>query len=272
MNSEPQRNKLNMPLHPVLMDYIMHEYPQTGPIIVSTVEYTIKESRNHYMDVMRALEPLLRENTKPFVDKLFMFRKRMCRDGPSCNKYFCLFAHNDEELVGTRRPSLSEPVSKRPKLENAEVLLSEVSEEKFTIEDLKDHCQKYGVINTVKKVGRGRYIVFFEDLESAKRMVSSDDVVLDDADIKVQLNPHSGNAKVTELSCLFDDQKDLLDLLTQMFDSKLFEELKEISEKIKENVLSAEPKRTSELGSPQYKQDESIPDVESSLYYNMFAK
>jgi hypothetical protein len=60
---EQQRNKLTMPLPSQLISYIKHEYPDIGPIIISTVELTVKESKNHYMDVMRALEPLLKENT-----------------------------------------------------------------------------------------------------------------------------------------------------------------------------------------------------------------
>jgi len=276
MNMEAQRNKLNLPLPPMLMDYIMHEYPQTGPIIVSTVEYTIKESRNHYMDVMRALEPLLKDNTKAFVDKLFMFRKRMCRDGTHCNKHFCLFAHNDDELVPStsRKSSTADaPLAKKPRLENNEVAVGKLDEDRHTVDDLRDFCQKHGAISSIRTVSRGRYVVVFEDSEAARRLVESTEPILGDPQIKKQLNMQGEQGRRAELAHLLDDQQELLDGLTNSFDTEMFEELKDVTLRIRKNVLSNDSRVPNDIVVPtQQKQDDYPTDIESSLYYNMFAK
>jgi hypothetical protein len=131
-----------------LISYIKHEYPDIGPIIIYTVELTVKESKNHYMDVMRALEPLLKENTKQLVDKLFMFKKRLRREGTNCNKPFCLISHTESELVGqpqNKRTIVNDySVHKKFKIDNNEVVLNRVDESAHSIEDLKDYSSKYG--------------------------------------------------------------------------------------------------------------------------------
>ncbi|ELA42944.1 uncharacterized protein VICG_00259 [Vittaforma corneae ATCC 50505] len=274
MNTDQQRNKLTMPLAPTLLAYIKHEYPDLGPIIVSTIEYTVKESKNHYIDVMRALEPLLKDGTKSFVDKLFMFRKKMCKDASNCNRPICLFAHDEDELVGSKKSAAAETsASKKFKIDNSEVIFNKVDESRFSIEELKEYAQKYGVITSVRRLNKGKYLVVFEDPDCARRLVECAGFVLDDPEIKKFFNinvPLDQNKKV-DLNQLFQDQKDLLDRLTVSFDSDVLSELKMVTFKIRHHVLSTDKKYCESLASSQKNEEASI-DIESSIYYNMFAE
>lgn len=270
MNSDQQRNRLAMPLPPMLLDYIMHEYPQTGPIIVSTVEYTVKESKNHYMDIMRALEPLLRDGTKAFVDKLFMFRRKMCRDAHHCVKSFCLFAHNDDELVSARRPgNVETPVAKRPRIENAEIVLSHVDELRFTIDDLREYAEKYGAPTSVRRLAKGNYLVGFDDSEAAKKLVECPEAPLGDPEIKKCFNVPCPieSPKRVELGQLFQDQKDILECLTTAFDVDALNELKSVTQRIREQVLGE-----CDAGDSPLRKEEFTSEIESSPYYSMFAE
>lgn len=272
MNSEQPRNKLSMPLPSTLLAYIRHEYPDLGPIIVSTVEYTVKESRNHYADVMRALEPLLREGTKNFVDKLFMFRKKMCRDGTNCVKPFCLFAHDEDELTNPRRPGME--TNKRPRVENREVIFNRVDESKFSADDIKEYALKYGPVASVKRLNKGKYLVGFETAEGARKLVECTGFVLNDLDITkfYNINIPVEPMRRGDLGQLFQEQKELLDRLTISFDLDVLSDLRAITFKIRSNVLMTEQK--SEMTPPPAQNDEecSTFDVESSMYYNMFAE
>lgn len=274
MNADQQRNKLAMPLAPTLLAYIKQEHPDLGPIIVSTIEYTVKESKNHYIDVMRALEPLLKDGTKSFVDKVFMFRKKICKDAPNCNRPICLFAHDEEELVGSKRSAAADAsVGKRFKIDNSEVIFNKVDESKFSVEDLKEYAQKYGATVSMRRLNKGKYLVTFEDPDCARRLVECADFVLDDPEIKKFFNinvPLDQNKKV-DLNQLFQDQKDLLDRLTASFDAETLSELKMVTFKIRHHVLSAD-KKSSEAPVPSQKSEEASIDVESSIYYNMFAE
>ncbi|KAM0681613.1 hypothetical protein GINT2_000126 [Glugoides intestinalis] len=280
MNIEQPRNKLILPLAATLLNYIKREYPDIGPIIISTVEYTVKESKNHYIDVMRALEPLLKENTKNFVDKLFMFRKKMCRDGTNCSKPVCLFAHNDDELIGVKRTSGVQEISntnKRYKIDNNEVIFNKVDESKYTMDELKLYAVKYGNLISIRRLNKGKYLLIFEDTESARKLVEDTEYILDDAEIKKFFNinvPLDQNKKV-DLNQLFQDQKELIDRICESFDAEQFSELKMVTFKIRHHVMSLMPdKRQFENGSSIQKSDENEDEVDiaSSLYYNMFAE
>lgn len=273
MNTEQTRNKLTMPLAPELLEYIKHEYPEFGPIIISTVEYTVKESKNHYLDVMRALEPLLKDGTKAFVDKLFMFRKKMCRDGSSCTKPYCLFAHDEEDLLGSKKGAYGDTgLIKKFKIDNSEVIINKVDESKFTGDDIKEYSQKYGNVICVRRLNKGKYLVIFEDPDCARKLVECTDFVLNDCEIKKFFNinvPLDQNKKV-DLNQLFRDQKELLDRLTVSYDLEALAELKMVTFKIRHNILSSEKKDNP--SSNQKNAEEPDIDVKSSLYYNMFTE
>lgn len=274
---DQQRNKLAIPLPSALLTYIRHEYADIGPIIVSTVELTVKESRNHYMDVMRALEPLLKDNTKAFVDKLFMFRKRMCREASNCTKPFCLFAHNENEIVmGNKKSSaIDYSTSKKFKIDNNEVILNRVDESLHSIDDLKDYSSRSGKVTNIRRLNRGKFLVIFENPDCARKLVESQDYILNDPEIKKFFNinvPLDQNKKV-DLVQLFQDQKDLLDRLSISFDNETLDSLKNITFKIRHHVLSFDKKPADPVISNNTipKQEDNVSsEVENSLYYNMF--
>lgn len=230
---------------------------------------------------MRALEPLLKENTKNFVDKLFMFRKKMCRDGANCNKPVCLFAHNDDELIGVKRAGGIQEISssnKRYKIDNNEVIFNKVDESRYSMDELKDYAVKYGSMSSIRRLNKGKYLLIFDDSEAARKLVEDAEYVLDDAEIKKFFNinvPLDQNKKV-DLNQLFQDQKDLIDNLCEAFDAEQLSELKMVTFKIRHHLMSLmTDKRQFEVGTSVQKSDENDEeevDIASSLYYNMFAE
>jgi len=303
MNDESNRNKLILPLSPVLLNYIKHEYPDIGTIIVSTIELTIKESKNHYHDVMRSLEPLLHEKTKSFVDKLFMFRRKLCREGANCTSKFCLFAHDESELVISKRSASETSFSKKPRVDNNEVVFNRVDESKYSIDDLTSYAKIFGSVVSMRRLNKGKYLVIFNTPEEALKLVESQEYVFGDSDIKKFFNikpPHisadtpaysSSNtrssgysqsqlysrdlSKKTDINQLLSDQTMLIEKLSAAFDRESFLQLKSITFKIKSYILSSQCKsQSTELQASNKDQDNSpksnVEDIESSLYYSMF--
>lgn len=277
MNGEQQRNRLNLPLPPLLLSYIKHDYPDLCSFIVSTVETTVRESKNHYFDVMRALEPHLKENTKAFVDKLFMFRKKMCKDGENCARPLCLFAHNDEELSGVKKSVAQDSTAsysvKRTKTESTEIIIDDFDELKYTFNNLRDYLLSFGKISSLRRISKNRYVVTFDEQESALDMISSKESVMGDSTIKkfFNLNLSIDQNKKIDLAVLFEEQKRLMDKLNDYFDPSILEKLDTVMLKIRSIVLPipADKKSDESVVMNSEKKDD---EIESSLYYNMFAE
>ena len=136
MADELQKNCLTSPLSEALAKFIKQEHPDIGPLIVSAIEFTVRESTNHYADVFRSIEPLLKEKTKNFITKVFMFKKRPCRDGAGCALPNCIFVHDAEDSPG-KRVSFDLAPSKKPRTGNSEVVFNKVDESKHSIEDIR---------------------------------------------------------------------------------------------------------------------------------------
>lgn len=275
MSEDSVRNKLVLPLAPALTNYIKHEYLDIGPAIISTVELAIKDSKNHYHDVMRSLEPLLNDKTKGLVDKLFMFRRKLCREGSRCVSQHCLFAHDEDELAPQKRVTFDLNPSKKCKAENSEVIFNRVDENKYTIDQLNDYASKFGVVNGIRRLNRGKYLVAFETPEEAKALVESNDFVLGDSEIKKFFNATvpTEQLKKTDIEQMLQEQKELIDRLQIRFDKDQLSSLKCVTTKIRKHILSNEKKSTAVPLAPQrHKVSHSDVDIESSIYYNMFAE
>lgn len=321
------RNKIVMPLPPFLVKYIKYEYPELSQVIMSAIEVAIKDSNNHYHDVMCALEPFLRDKTKAFVDKLFMFRKKLCRDGFNCHKEFCLFAHDENEIIGVKRGAMDNDIMKKLKTDNCEVVYNKVDESKYTIEDLSKHANKFGTVLNIRRLNRGKYLVVFRSNEEAKMLVESNDYVFNNPDIKKFFNinlqnsslgnnskdsPNSNsiftkntgfsngnfensykesfsrdsnmnqyvpvntlntknNAETTskeDIRALLDEQKYILDNLSISSDSLNLISLKSITARIRNYILNGDLNNFE----PQEDEHDIEANIETSMYYNMFAE
>jgi hypothetical protein len=208
-----------------------------------------------------------------------MFRKRLCREGTNCNKPFCLFAHTESELVGqpqNKRTIVNDySVHKKFKIDNNEVVLNRVDESAHSIEDLKDYSSKYGRVLNLRRLNRGKFLVIFDNPDSARRLLETTENILGDSEITKFFNvnvPLDQNKRV-DLPQLFQDQKELLDKLSISLDYETLEQLKNVTFKIRHHVLATERKSSDvEVSNlPEKEKDNDSSDVENSLYYNMFA-
>lgn len=305
MNEDSNRNKLILPLSPILINYIKHEYKDIGAIIISTVELTVKESRNHYHNMMKALEPLLSEKTKTFVDKLFMFRKKMCREGIRCTSEYCLFAHDESEIPVQKRSVADYNIIKKLKTENNEVVFNRVDETKYSMDDLSTYSKNFGTVNSIRRLNRGKYLVIFNSPDESRKLIESTDYVFGDSDIKKFYNvnipshnsysnpvqthsticskvvsaspPLSNNfieiSNDSEIFKLLEEQKNLINKIEISFKEEIFLDLKAVTKKIRtlllKNIVEEENNELNKEDTSSRKAD--VSDIESSIYYNMFA-
>lgn len=188
------RSKLTIPLADTLVKYIKKEYPEMAHIIISAVELSVKNSKNHYLDVSRALEPFLKEKTKILVDKLFMFRKRKCREWPNCKVDLCLFSHDDDE--NNKRQFGDSDMVKRFKENNNEVVLNKVDELKYSVQQITKYASRFGLINSFRRLNKGKFLITFNSPEDAKKMIECTESVLKDPEIKKFYNVYTPNGNI----------------------------------------------------------------------------
>lgn len=266
---EDSRSKLILPLDPLLIKYINHEYSELAQVIMQTLEETVKDSSNHYHDLIRSLEPFLRDRTKGFVDKLFMFRRKLCRESRRCKNEFCLFAHSETDVAVPKRGQ-DPGTNKRPKIDNSEVVLNKVDEAKFCLDDLRSYSSKFGSVMAARRLNKGKYLIVFRTHKEAIAMVESLENPLGDPEIKKFFNVIAQNNDMepeeikkkavenkAEIAQLLKEQKELLDDLSLSFDKITFISLKNVTNKIRSYLID------------DYENQET--SVESSLFYSMFA-
>lgn len=276
MSEEQSKSKLAYPLPKPLVEYIKQEEPKLGLILISAIEFTIKESNNHYIDVLKSVEPLLKENAKNFVSKLFIFKKRPCRAGNACTQPNCIFTH-DDMAEDSRQKHVHFDFSnvKKSKIDNNEVVFNKIDESRFTLEDIREYANKYGVVNSLRRLNRGKYLIIFDTTESAQKLVDCAEMVLGDSMIKKFYNVNvmpDQYKKPVDISALLHEQRDILNRLSIFYDKELFEDLKEVTNKIRNHILFKDNRPDNN----KFVKRERAPmkqesNTESSLYYNMFA-
>ncbi|KAI5188528.1 hypothetical protein NECID01_0141 [Nematocida sp. AWRm77] len=70
--------------------------------IIAKIEELSRESLpNPRTALMSYMTPIFQENTSLFVNRLFGYKKRMCRDSPHCRRVGCYFRHEntDENMM-----------------------------------------------------------------------------------------------------------------------------------------------------------------------------
>lgn len=299
LEEQQLKTKLGCPLTNSIVNYIMEEEPKIGRIIISAIEFTIKESNNHYNDILKALEPLLKEKTKSFLYKIFNYKKRHCRLGNSCSLQRCVFIHEkDNDIVDTSETeSLVKKKHKEQNYEhnneqnyehnnehnnehfnehNNEVVFNKVNESKYNLEDIREYACKYGEVFFLRRLNRGKFLIIFKNSESAQKLIDCGNLVLDDINIKKFFNVNikiEDNNKENYIFDLLQKQKCVLNELSINYEKGLIDSLKEISNKIRIYILN---KNGNDYKSNRFLKKTKVMDnvdkvIESSLYYNMFS-
>lgn len=184
-----EATKLSWPLPKHLTDFIKAEQPKLGSILISAIEFTIKESNNHFADVLSSVEPLLKENAHAFVTKLFSKANETekCTDNDDRPKRvtFDLDSGKRVQLTPAGTQNIRTPMQMAPsKNENPEVVFNRVDETRFNIEDIRAWAARFGSVNSLRRLNRGKYLVIFETPEDAQKVIENTEEVLGDINIK----------------------------------------------------------------------------------------
>lgn len=273
MDESSSKTKLAHPLPKQLVDFIMEEQPHLGSFLISTIEFTIKESANHYADVLRSVEPLLKANAKNFVSKIFLFKKRMCRTGAACTQKNCIFLHEGVDELPTKRVTFELSSPKVFRNQNSEIVFNKVNESVFSIEDVREYAEKYGPVSSLRRLNRGKYLIIYDKPETAQKLVECTEPVLGDRDIKkfYNVNVQSDQYKKIDINHLLQEQRDIINKMNILYDSELISSLKLVTHRIRNYILTKEGKSDGKMPKKD-RTPRPDPNVESSLYYNMFAE
>lgn len=139
-----------------------------------------------YKSLCNRLELYLKDDTKRFVGKLLLFKRKMCRNGNECNrKATCIFIHPDEN--GTENYDF-----KRRKIENNdEIILNKIPDNLARIDEVEKYCLKFGSINYMKRLKPGKFLIKFNDYKSAAMLINSNEHVMDNENITKFYNCYS---------------------------------------------------------------------------------
>ncbi|KAG5858685.1 hypothetical protein KMI_12g18480 [Encephalitozoon hellem] len=272
---------IKIPLIGPLRDMIAREVGDKASTVIDILEGLVPtvSPENMYSELVEALTPVLDQKAKGLVGKVMAYKRKTCRDGDECRAKNCIFLHGRDKRNGEctsggsgmkgkeEGADASDTTSKRRKMaepnENNEVVFNKVNESRHNPEDLKAYAARFGKITNFKRLNPEKYLVVFEDPESASELVKSSEPVLEDPGIKKFYNVIDNLVKV-ELKKLFEEQETIIDKMSTEFSAALLGHLRNINIRIKSLVMKD---RSKDNGGVDNKRGF---DQENSLYYNCF--
>ncbi|KAI5169162.1 hypothetical protein PAEPH01_0490 [Pancytospora epiphaga] len=266
MEKSATENTLPYPIPDDLVRIIVDAQPQLGPILVSAIELTIKESQNHYSDVLRSIKPLLKDKTEDFLSKIFSF-ENMSSKAPKPG--FSESSHNTHSTEENIEVVCNQ--GEVQKCLNSEVIFNKVDESVHTLNGIREYAASYGAISRLRRLNCGKYLIIFEDPKSAQNLINTSKAVLGDINITKFYNVVYKNEPRGPLDIhrLLNEQNHLLEKISDSCDPEIFSSLRIVTRRIRGYVLSKEEKfennRTNRRGRP----GSPGRHTESSLYYNM---
>lgn len=232
--------------------------------VINIIEHTVRssESDNKFDLIVDALNPLIQSKAKLIVGKLYIYKRRPCKFNNRCKDDNCIFVHDKDKNLQKRK--MDDFTIKRTKtFENSktkEVIFNKVDLNKHTEKDIKEYASKFGNVVHIKKLNDCKWVIVFEDDESAQSLVDSRDPVLDDINIKKYFNIIE-NLKRFELVNLLEKQESLIN---QLQSDSVTSELKRNIFKIKSLV------KDEAFFNKESKNNYTNNNNTQSLYFNSF--
>lgn len=268
-----ENEKLEYPLTDNLIKFINEQRPIEGAFIVSIIESLFQKNNSNKFcyknDLIKKLIPLLGNQAEDFVNRLFknisqpikhekkvtfktenVFKKIKSNDNKKVdvdNKlssdfigYGNFFTFETSTTAATTENNTDNKLAK-------EVILNKVNDKKYSPNEIKQFCAKFGKIDAFRKLNREKWLVTFTDYKSAANLVKTTEFVCGDSEIKKYFNVFApefvkttqidGFLK-TDLHSLLLQQQDLFDKIshTQNFDD--FIVLKNITDTIRQIIFS----------------------------------
>lgn len=179
------------------------------------------------------------------VSKLYLYKRRPCKFNNSCKDQKCIFIHDRDKINKTndyKRKVEPEEV-KRPRNDASshrshQVILNRVDSMRHSESDLIKYVSQFGEIDSFKKLNDIKWLFIFKNTDSARDLVNSRDIILDDTNIKKYYNVME-NMKKFELNNLLDKQEDIINRLC-LNENPDVEELKRVFLRIKVLIKEAD--------------------------------
>lgn len=228
--------------------------------VINIIEHTIRssESDNKFDIIVEALNPLIQNKAKLIVGKLYIYKRRPCKFNNKCKEENCIFVHDKDKNLKKRK--VDESIIKRVKTFDSsrtkEVIFNRVDINKYNENDIREYANKFGNVVNLKKLNDSKWVIVFEDEESAKKLVDSRDLVLGDSNIKKYYNIIE-NLKRFELVNLIEKQEGLINQLNNdSVTNELKRNLYKIKTLIKDEIF--------------FNKETKINNNTQSLYFNSF--
>ncbi|KAI4291719.1 hypothetical protein PAPHI01_0993 [Pancytospora philotis] len=273
MDGRDTTRRLPLPLSTRLVEHIMQRQPELGSFIVSVLEFTIKESSDHYADAFGALETILKGGAANFLAELFAVAEQHSGAQSSVNAQPAWHAGGTSVRNSPRRTSVDHTFARPGKNLNREVVFNRVNEDAHTLQDLQGYAEKYGAVDSIRRLNRGKYLVVFAVPEDAQRLVESYSHVLADPAIKKFYNVMGAGpdaSKRVDICALLQEQRDLLYKLTDACDAPLAAALKRVTQRIRDYILAKDARPENKMFRRAPRPPGADGGVEASIYYNLF--
>lgn len=248
-------NSIQLPLAQQQVKILQNAIPDNVDVgsVIGEIEALVKKTdpETLYNEVSAVLHPLVGEKTRQILGMLFMYKKRPCREGDYCTKGpRCIFLHENEKVSMDARPKrrldAGDSVgNKRFNVgENREVIFNKIPFDLADDAHVLEYANKYGIVQEVKRLNEGKYLIRFEDPKSAQDLVDSQEPVLDAPVITKFFNVMPTRQEET-LDTLFSDQQEALNNIYRSCSNKEhFSRLKYVCLKIQRKVEEMSGNRT----------------------------
>lgn len=215
--------------------------------VIGQIEEAIRDSgtpKELYENLCLKMCDYFEQNTKKFVGKLLLYKRKHCRNGSECvRKATCVFIHPEETSQGVESCLVETDQSvKRKKVdENDEIVLNNVPEHYSQVKIIEEYCEKFGPVKNVRQLKPGKYLIKFVDPTSASNLLYSNELVFDDRKITKFFNLFKRDTGVHDATDsvlnLLSENDVLIDKLYQRGEIQIASKMRRLMTKLRDEIL-----------------------------------
>ncbi|KAG0442532.1 hypothetical protein DMUE_0204 [Dictyocoela muelleri] len=193
------------------------------------------------------------QNSKKFVAKLLIYKRKFCRNGSICGrKSTCVFIHPDER---TEKDSKSErglvdldnPAKRQKNSQNDEIIINKVPEYHSQVKIIQEYCERFGDVKHIRQLKPGKFLVKFVDPRCASDLIYSNEIIFNDVGITKFFNLYKNENKNQEFDVvllnLLSENDALIDKLYQKGEVQIASRMRGIMTELRDVILKSEVRK-----------------------------